>query len=86
LTALNWEKPAVIVQDHLINAEFVDTELPSESDLVGLVTEVQNSSFIGVIGVQHGEAKVVVASDRDGMLSSELPTSPLSPFPPSPLD
>jgi hypothetical protein len=64
------------VQDHLINAEFVDTELPLESDLVGLVSGVQNSSFIGAIGVQHGEAKVAVASDRDGKLSSEHPHPP----------
>lgn len=56
-----------------MNAEFVDTELPTESDLVGLVTGVQNSSFIGSVGLQHGKAKVVVSCDRAGTLSSKFP-------------
>ena len=59
-----------------MNAEFVDTELPSESDLVGLVSGAENSSFIGAVGLQHKNTKVVVSCDHAGTLSSEFASHP----------
>ena len=55
-----------------MNAHFVATELPVESDLIGRVTGAKNSSFIGTVAVQHGDTTVEVSSDREGQVTGKL--------------
>lgn len=63
-------------QTHIVNAYFVSTELPQESDLLSLVTGAQNSSFIETVALQHGKTKVDVSSDRSGSVTGASPITP----------
>ena len=57
------------LQDHQVNALFVDNYPADKAETISTISKAENSSFIGAIALWHKDTKVQVSSDELGRIT-----------------
>ena len=65
----------LFLQDHLINAQFVDNSLVGKPDYLAVSSEAVNSSYIGAISLWHKDSQVEVTCNEMGKMSGTQHTA-----------